>query len=323
MLPDGLLRTSRSCGARRRQPGRRRPQPGPGPAAGRRARAARRGLEGTGNPHRGTIVAGWGGRVVAVLVLAYPFVLRSSASAGPRRSPTTSSRSSSAGFLWSGASAAIVSAQVRRRLPSLRARALARRALAVPAATCRSPRRSAGRRRSRPGASWSLDTAGAPDRPSSTRPPSLATRRGPPALAAGQRRRPHARARADVLRRHLRASRCILAMQPAPASEYLLLEPRRQRLRRAGHRRRRPGVRRRQLSRPAADARRTRVRGCSHATRRRRPRQDDLVRRSHRGPLRAGEWVRLTDTKGRRHNICLEPGQAVLHQPRVTSTTTS
>ena len=28
----------------------------------------------------------------------------------------------------------------------------------------------------------------------------------------------------------------------------------------------------------------------------------------HRGPLRAGEWVRLTDTKGRRHNICLEIG---------------
>ena len=29
----------------------------------------------------------------------------------------------------------------------------------------------------------------------------------------------------------------------------------------------------------------------------------------HRGPLRAGEWVRLTDQKGRRHNICLEPGK--------------
>ena len=27
------------------------------------------------------------------------------------------------------------------------------------------------------------------------------------------------------------------------------------------------------------------------------------------GPLRAGEWVRLTDTKGRRHTICLAPGQ--------------
>jgi tRNA (adenine57-N1/adenine58-N1)-methyltransferase len=29
----------------------------------------------------------------------------------------------------------------------------------------------------------------------------------------------------------------------------------------------------------------------------------------HRGPLRAGEWVRLIDGKGRRHNFCLEPGK--------------
>src|SRR4051794_2652887 len=29
----------------------------------------------------------------------------------------------------------------------------------------------------------------------------------------------------------------------------------------------------------------------------------------HRGPLRSGEWVRLTDTKGRRHNICLTEGK--------------
>jgi tRNA (adenine57-N1/adenine58-N1)-methyltransferase len=28
----------------------------------------------------------------------------------------------------------------------------------------------------------------------------------------------------------------------------------------------------------------------------------------HRGPLRGGEWVRLTDSKGRRHNICLTAG---------------
>ncbi len=28
-----------------------------------------------------------------------------------------------------------------------------------------------------------------------------------------------------------------------------------------------------------------------------------------RGPLRAGEWVRLTDAKGRRHNICLTAGE--------------
>jgi tRNA (adenine57-N1/adenine58-N1)-methyltransferase len=29
-----------------------------------------------------------------------------------------------------------------------------------------------------------------------------------------------------------------------------------------------------------------------------------------RGPLRAGEWVRLVDAKGRRHNICLEEGKS-------------
>jgi tRNA (adenine57-N1/adenine58-N1)-methyltransferase len=29
----------------------------------------------------------------------------------------------------------------------------------------------------------------------------------------------------------------------------------------------------------------------------------------HRGPLRAGEWVRLVDSKGRRHNICLTAGK--------------
>ncbi|HET7328952.1 MAG TPA: tRNA (adenine-N1)-methyltransferase [Nocardioidaceae bacterium] len=28
-----------------------------------------------------------------------------------------------------------------------------------------------------------------------------------------------------------------------------------------------------------------------------------------RGPMQAGEWVRLTDPKGRRHNICLEAGK--------------
>ena len=28
-----------------------------------------------------------------------------------------------------------------------------------------------------------------------------------------------------------------------------------------------------------------------------------------RGPLQPGEWVRLTDAKGRRHHVCLEPGR--------------
>src|SRR6188768_597019 len=29
----------------------------------------------------------------------------------------------------------------------------------------------------------------------------------------------------------------------------------------------------------------------------------------HRGPLREGEWIRLVDAKGRKHNFCLEPGK--------------
>ena len=29
----------------------------------------------------------------------------------------------------------------------------------------------------------------------------------------------------------------------------------------------------------------------------------------HRGALRAGDWVRLVDGKGRKHNFCLEPGK--------------
>ena len=40
---------------------------------------------------------------------------------------------------------------------------------------------------------------------------------------------------------------------------------------------------------------------------------DDVASESwsgvHRGPLRPGEWVRLTDSKGRRHNIQLVPGR--------------
>ena len=35
---------------------------------------------------------------------------------------------------------------------------------------------------------------------------------------------------------------------------------------------------------------------------------DDAWSGVNRGPLRPGEWVRLTDTKGRKHNLCLEAG---------------
>ncbi len=85
----------------------------------------------TGNPHRATLVAGWAGRVVALLALLWPLA-----------QPAVLGRPADlfdyllafviATFLWTGATAAIVNARLRRRLPALQARVLARRAVAVP-----------------------------------------------------------------------------------------------------------------------------------------------------------------------------------------------
>ena len=86
----------------------------------------------TGDTHRGTIVAAWGGRVVAVLALGYPVLTRRLL-----HQPVSAIDFIFAGviamFLWSGATAALESAKVRSRLPYLVARDLARRTLTVPA----------------------------------------------------------------------------------------------------------------------------------------------------------------------------------------------
>ncbi len=84
----------------------------------------------TNDIHRGTIVAAWGGRLAAVLVLAFPAVVRARGT-----TPDVLDYVMAvviAMFLWSGATASMVSARVRRRLPALRARPLARRVIAVP-----------------------------------------------------------------------------------------------------------------------------------------------------------------------------------------------
>lgn len=83
------------------------------------------------DPHRGTMVAGWIGRAAAVVVVMWPFAAE-----------LVTGRQASlydivlgaviAMFLWSGASAAMVGARFRRRMPALVARDLARRTLAVP-----------------------------------------------------------------------------------------------------------------------------------------------------------------------------------------------
>jgi Zn-dependent protease len=85
----------------------------------------------TGNVHRGTIVAAWGGRVVAVLALGWPLLMR-----WIFDGTTTITDFLFAGlismFLWNGATAALQSAKLRERLPELDARTLARRTLTVP-----------------------------------------------------------------------------------------------------------------------------------------------------------------------------------------------
>lgn len=85
----------------------------------------------TGSVHRGTVVAAWGGRVTAVLVLMWPFAW----SAWRGGDPSLLDLALAfviAFFLWNGASASLQAARVRRRLPHLVARTLARRSLSVP-----------------------------------------------------------------------------------------------------------------------------------------------------------------------------------------------
>jgi Zn-dependent protease len=89
----------------------------------------------TGKPVSATIAAAWAGRVLAVLLVAVPLILY--------RGQFQSLLSSTYGlwlafiaiFMWMQAGQAISAARVRERLPAVSARALARRAIPVPAST--------------------------------------------------------------------------------------------------------------------------------------------------------------------------------------------
>ena len=85
----------------------------------------------SGDQHKATIVAGWGGRLTALALLAWPVV----------QEPLTGSPPTITDlilvfvvglFLWTGATAAMAHARLRQRLPALVARPLARRTLTVP-----------------------------------------------------------------------------------------------------------------------------------------------------------------------------------------------
>jgi len=85
----------------------------------------------TGDQYRGTVVAGWGGRLAAVSLLAWPFVQERWTDTPPTIVDYVLVLFVAA-FLWMGATAAMTHARLRSRLPHLAARPLARRTITVP-----------------------------------------------------------------------------------------------------------------------------------------------------------------------------------------------
>jgi Zn-dependent protease len=85
----------------------------------------------SGDTHRGTIVAAWGGRVVALLAIGWPLLASKVSGDDPTVIDFVFAGVISM-FLWSGATSALEAARVRSRLPHLVARDLARRTLTVP-----------------------------------------------------------------------------------------------------------------------------------------------------------------------------------------------
>lgn len=85
----------------------------------------------TGDATRGTIVAGWGGRLSAIAVLGWPLLQREVFDVEPSLVDYLLVVVLGL-FLWTGASAAMSHARLRSRIPQLVARPLVRRTLAVP-----------------------------------------------------------------------------------------------------------------------------------------------------------------------------------------------
>jgi len=85
----------------------------------------------TGSMHTGTIVAGWGGRLTAVAALTYPLAMEPLFDRRPDVIDYVLA-AVIALFLWTGATQAMASARMRRKLPALVAREIARRTITVP-----------------------------------------------------------------------------------------------------------------------------------------------------------------------------------------------
>jgi Zn-dependent protease/CBS domain-containing protein len=83
----------------------------------------------SGNRRLATVVAGWGGRIAAVAILGYPFVLGRFGVA--RQLSDFFFAAIIAAFLWAGASESLRASALRDRLPAITAAGLARPAISV------------------------------------------------------------------------------------------------------------------------------------------------------------------------------------------------
>ena len=174
----------------------------------------------TGDPHRATTAAGWVGRAVAVVVLFSPWLLEL---AGIPIGVTDYIIALVFGwFMWSAATSAIMSARIRSKLPALQARVLARRTLSVPEALplAEAIRQAQGIE------AGSIVTQDAEGRP-------VGVVNEAAVLATPEERRSWMAVR-DVTRTlepglmlpaDIAGEQLIRAMQSAPATEYLLVEP--------------------------------------------------------------------------------------------------
>jgi Zn-dependent protease/CBS domain-containing protein len=88
----------------------------------------------SGNMHTGTIAAAWAGRLLAIAVLATPVFLEQVLNRPPGVFDFVIALAVGF-FLWMGSTTSLMQARLRRKLPALQVRTLARRAIAVHAGT--------------------------------------------------------------------------------------------------------------------------------------------------------------------------------------------
>jgi Zn-dependent protease len=175
----------------------------------------------TGSPGRATVVAAWAGRVLAIAVVAVPLLLYAR-SGGSIQPFDVIWLAVIAAFMWTGAGQALRATRVRERLPGLRARTLARRAIPIPANL---PLAEAIRRADAAQAR-ALVVVDHEDRP-------IAIVNETAVMATPPQRRPWIEAGSLartidpglVLPADLSGMALIEAVRRTPASEYLLVEP--------------------------------------------------------------------------------------------------